>query len=102
MDIKESQLSLVSTSDVSGIVSGFGIARTLRSSGNRNDVSRSGGERKRKHSDPSDSDSVEFPIPIATRFFDLHWNGKAPYASDSDSASDAVDSGNQPFRIRCY
>ena len=71
-------LSFVPTSDVSdvsGIVSGIGIARTLRSSGNQNDVSdgsRSVVGRKRKPSDPSDSDSVALPIPIATRFFDLH------------------------------
>ena len=49
-------LTLVPTSDVSGIE----IERTLRSTGNQNDVSdgsRSGVGRKRKPSDPSDSDS---------------------------------------------
>ena len=70
-----SDLSLVPTSDVSdvsGIVSGIGIGRTLRSSGNQNDVSdgsRSVVGRKRKPSDPSDYDSVELPIPIVTPFF---------------------------------
>ena len=73
-----SSLSLAPTSDVrdvSGIVSEIGIARTLRSSGNQNDVSdgsRSGVGRKTKPSDPSDSDSVALPIPIATPFFDFH------------------------------
>ena len=69
-------LSLVPTSDVSGIVSEIGIARTFRSSENQNDVndgSRSGVGRKRKP-DPSDSDSVELPIPIATSFLNFHWN----------------------------
>ena len=71
-------LSFVPTSDVSdvsGIVSGIGIARTLRSSGIQNDVSdgsKSVVERKRKPSDPSDFDSVALPIPIASPFIDLH------------------------------
>ena len=35
--------------------------------------SRSRVGRKWKPSDPSDSDSVELPIPIATRFLNLHY-----------------------------
>ena len=55
-----------------GVVSATEIAKTLRSSGNQYDGSRSGIEGKRKPSDPSDSDSVE--LPIATPIFYFHWN----------------------------
>ena len=37
------------------------------------DGSRSGIGRKRNSSDPSDSDSVELPIPLTIPLFDLHW-----------------------------
>ena len=73
--MKRKLLSSIPTSDVSGIVSEIGIGRTLRSSGNQNDISdgsRSEAGRKKIPSDPSNSDSVELPIAIATRFFDLH------------------------------
>ena len=99
-NVPDSLVPSSDVSDVSGIVSGIGIARTLRSSENQNDVSdgSSGGvERKRKPSDPPDSDFVALPIPIATPFFNFPLERKAPYASDFDSVSDYVASGNQPF-----
>ena len=89
-------LSLVPTSDVSGLGIGIGIGRTLRASGNQNDGSRSGIGRKRDPSDPY-SDSVELPIPIATPFLIYTRTYKAPYTSDYDSDSASDSDGNSVF-----
>ena len=53
--------------------------------------------RKRKPSYPSNSDSVELRIQLRLPFW-FTLERKAPYASDSDSASDYVTSGNQALR----
>ena len=75
-----SNVSLVPTSDISRIASGIGIEKTLRSSKNQNDGS---GNRI-------------LPIPIPSSFgFRMRLRGKAPYASDSDFASDFVAGRNQ-------
>ena len=50
--------------------------RSTSSHVNGSDGIRSGVERKRKPSDPSDSDCVELTIPIPSSFFDSHWNGR--------------------------
>jgi len=72
-------LGLVHTSDGNdgtGVVSGVGIGRKFSFSVNRRDGSDGSGSRigtKRNFSDPSDSDSVVLPPPLAIPVFDLHW-----------------------------
>ena len=89
-------LSLVLTShvsDVSGIVNGIRMARTLRSSGNQADSER----RKQKRNLKKKGNLLILPIPIPIPI-PITVEREAPYTSDSDSDSDCVTSGKQALR----